>query len=129
MRRLYMLSAFLATVVFTWQGANAQQICGVIAKYFINAPAGFISERGPILGPGRWKSNLNFPNASCYIRESKFHEHEVSCVINSGADVAVIAQWGKLVEHDIDKCLQQIPNGSDYVKTQQTDNSTGLTAR
>ncbi len=121
--------AFLALlfVVGSAEVARAQQVCSIIAHYFVNAPTGFINERGEQLGPGYWRSNLSYPNASCYIRERN-GRHSASCIINSGGSVETITNYGKLVEHDVDSCLRQIPNGSDYDKDVDDDNENGVTS-
>src|SRR5262249_31689195 len=126
MRFMYQMVT-VGCVYFSIQtAAQAQEVCRIIAHYFVNAPQAFIAERGQQIRPGFWRSNLRFPNASCYIRENADHEHKANCIINSGvSSPAIIANYGKTVERDVDSCLKQIPTGSAYKKRVSDENKNG----
>jgi|GEM_PF-6352594 hypothetical protein len=109
-------------------GASAQDqdyVCRIIAHYFVNAPKGFLDERGEQLGPGYWRSNLDYPNASCYIRVRN-NRYRASCIINNHGSADAITQYGKLVEDAVDSCIARIPNGSDYDKDTETTHEDGV---
>jgi hypothetical protein len=129
--RLHFLPIFIAFVFAAATAAataQAQAICPIIAKYFVDAPSGFISERGEPEEEGSWKSNQSFPNSDCGIEERKANgRHTVRCIINSGSDFDTIVSYGKRVERDIASCLRQIPNGSDYIKEVENTSEGGRT--
>ena len=122
MRRVLKLVCLAALLVVPAGTASAQAVCSIIAKYFVNAPSGFISERGQQLGPRRWRSNLSFPHASCYIRVSEDgNDHRIHCVLNEGETADEAVQFYKDTEEAIESCLEQIPVGDEYEKSIDKD--------
>jgi len=102
-------------MALTSSGVRAQEVCVIIAGYFIEAPSRFISERGEQISEGRWRSNLGFPNASCSITRDG-SEHGVGCLINAGRAADEVQEFYRVVEEDIDSCIRQLPNGDEYEK-------------
>jgi hypothetical protein len=113
---------FLAVaLVATTGAAQAQDACRIIAKYFVDAPSAFIAERGEQISEGKWKSKYTLVNASCEISHLGFHT--ISCYFNEGKSDAEVRQFFKDVEEAITGCLSQMPNGSDYKKEIEQENS------
>jgi hypothetical protein len=120
--RLLMITASVSVGMQT--GAQAQDVCGIISRYFTNVPSAFISDRGQKMRSG-WRSNMRLPNGSCYIDEDEHHRHETSCVMNNGASLDVIVNFGKTAEKDIDECLHHLPMGAGYTKRTRDSNKNG----
>lgn len=113
-----MRAVSLTLIALFWcTPAFSQQICGLIAEYFIDAPSGFIAERGEQLDEGSWKSRQNHQNASCTIYFDDYDDessHRISCIYNKDGTPERVTSFYKNVEEDIKACVSKLPNSDEY---------------
>jgi hypothetical protein len=123
--RILIASGLAAALSVAGSPAQSQDFCVPIANYFSNPPRAFIAQRGEQLGPGRWRSNLVYPNSSCFItlfnRRSGV-THDGRCQYNYGASREEALGWLRTMEVNIDNCTRRISGtgGNDFTKSSDT---------
>jgi hypothetical protein len=96
----------------------AADICPGLTGLLTAPPAGFIAARGAPDGPQYWAAKPFVANGTCRIWQSATAEaHNIRCVINDEAALAVVTDFYRATGAEIDRCLAVLPGSPQFDRT------------